>query len=513
MSSEDRAVGAAERLHPLFLLTGLGGSLRGLAGGYALIGYLAVSGRAGTAILAASALLLFLVISVFLYWIRFEYRVGESEIRIDSGIVSRTHRSIPFDRVQDVDITQGPIARIAGLARVKFETGGAAGAGDDEGVLQAIPLARAEQLRTLIRARRSAAPQQDQAESGAEAPPIYAMGPRRLLLAGVFNFSLALFAGLFGATQSFGEVAGFDPFSRTFWIGLLAAGDPIAEYILEHRVVAAVGGLLVLIVAGALTGIVRTVLREFGFRLDRTEAGLRRRRGLLTRTDVTLRLKRAQAAIVTTGPVREGLGWCDLRLQSLASDEGGSGDHVVAPLATEEEVDRILSQIGWSLPRPVPWTRVSRAYVWSFVLGLSPLILLLGLQVAVIGSASVLPETNLRAAVPGDLGRLLIPTLVALAVIGAAVLVRLLAWQRTGFALDGSTLLVRSGWWRRRTLLLPVTRIQSIDINESFISRWFGTASLTFGVAGGGGFAGHAIPSLPRETASALRQQLLASAA
>ena len=126
MTAEDRSVGKPERLHPLFLLTGLGGSLRGMAGGYAFIGYLAVSGRAGTALLAAIALLAVLVFSMFLYWTRFEFRVGDNEIRIDSGIISRTHRSIPFDRIQDVDISQGPIARPLGIAKVKFETGGSA---------------------------------------------------------------------------------------------------------------------------------------------------------------------------------------------------------------------------------------------------------------------------------------------------------------------------------------------------------------------------------------------------
>ena len=511
MTGEDRAVGAPERLHPLFLLGGLGGSLRGVAGGYALIGYLAVSGSVGTAVLAAVALLLFLILSLVVYWIRFEFRVGESEIRIDSGIISRTHRSIPFDRIQDVDITQGPIARIAGLARVKFETGGAAAAGSDEGVLQAIPLQRAEQLRSLIRAHRSAAPQPAEAESAPEAPPIYAMNSKRLLLAGVFNFSLALFAGLFGASQTVGEVAGFDPFSRAFWIGLLAAGDPIADYILAHRVGAAVAGLLLLIVAGLLTGIVRTLLREYGFRLDRTEVGLRRRRGLLTRTDVTLPVKRAQAALVTTGPVRDRLGWRDLKLQSLASDEGGGGDHVVAPLATDEEVDVILSQIGWSLPQPIDWRRVSAAYVWTFAIGLSPLILLLGLLAAVVGAAPFLVDSTLSGEVLREMAPLLIPTLIGFVVLGSAVLMRLLSWRRTGYAIDRSTLLIRSGWWRRRTLLLPMGRIQSVDLRESFVSRWFGTATLTFGVAGGSGFSGHAIPSLPRETASELREQLLLS--
>ena len=43
--SPDGAVGTPERLHPLFLISGLTGSFRGLAGAYALIGYLVVSGH------------------------------------------------------------------------------------------------------------------------------------------------------------------------------------------------------------------------------------------------------------------------------------------------------------------------------------------------------------------------------------------------------------------------------------------------------------------------------------
>ena len=112
-SPDDSAVGPPEHLHPFFLLTGLGGSLRGMAGGYAAIGYLVVSGRWRTAGIGMVLLLLFMAVGVFLHWRRFEYRVGENEIRIDSEILSRTHRSIPFDRIQDVDITQGPLARAA----------------------------------------------------------------------------------------------------------------------------------------------------------------------------------------------------------------------------------------------------------------------------------------------------------------------------------------------------------------------------------------------------------------
>ena len=488
MSAEKRALGEPERLHPFFLLTGLGAGLRGLTGAYALIAYLAVSGRLEIAILGALGLLAFSAIALFLYWSRFEFRVGDEEIRIDSGIVSRTHRSIPFDRIQDVDISQGPIARLLGLAKVTFETGGSALAGQEEGVLQAITLERAEELRTLVRSRRSQAPVAQEAE--AERPPVYAMDSRRLLLAGAFNFSLALFAGLFGLSQTMGDVLGFDPLDRDFWRGLLSRGDPVLELIMANAAAAAAAGVLLLVLIGVATGIVRTVLRDYGFRLDRTEVGLRRRRGLLTRTDVTVRASRAQAAVVATGVVRDSLGWRELRLQSLARDEGEGGDHVLAPLARDEEVDRVLAELGWRpLPPALDWTRVSRAYVHAFALMVLPLVPVALLQIILVPALGI----------------------AGLAVLAALVLVRRLEWRRIGYALDGDRLLVRNGWWRRRTLVLPLRRIQSIDVAQSFVGRWFGTASLVFGIAGGSSLSIHNIPAVPEKSARELRDDLLSS--
>jgi putative membrane protein len=491
VSSDDAAVGPPERLHPLFLLTGIGGSIRGLLGAYAAIIYLAAQGYLTSALIGAAGVLLFSGLMLFLHWKRFQFRVGANEIRIDSGIVSRTHRSIPFDRVQDVDISQGPVMRLLGLASVKFETGGSAAGGAEEGVLQAIALERAQELRALVRAHRSgeaaAATQPSQAEAE-EKPPVYAMDVRRLLLAGLFNFSLAVFAGLIGLTQTAGDLIGFDPLNRSFWESMLSAQNPYARLLLENRAAAAVAGLLSLVLVGIATGIVRTALRDYGFRLDRTDVGLRRRRGLLTRTDVTLPARRAQAAIVATGPVRERFGWRELKLQSLARDEGGSGDHVLAPLADDCEVDRVLVELGW---RPLQgqreWNPVSPFYVWSFAVFLLPLALIALAQMALVPWIGML----------------------VLAALALLLLARRLEWRRMGYAFDGDRLLIRRGWWRRTILVLPIGRIQSLDLAQSFVARRFGTASLQFGVAGGSGFSIHSIPALPENKARALRSKLL----
>ena len=488
MTGDDRAVGAPERLHPLVLLTGLGGSLRGVAGGYAFIGYLAVSGRLMTALIAAAALLVMLMVGLFIYWRRFEFRVGRNEIRIDSGIVSRTHRSIPFDRIQDVEIVQGPLARLLGLAKVKFETGGAAGGREDEGSLQAIALGRAQEIRELIRGRRGSVVEEHADPAEEERPPVFAMDTPRVLLAGLFNFSLALFAGLFGLSQTVGDLLGFDPFQREFWAELLSVDHPLAQFLMQHQVAAIAAGVALLVLVGILTGVIRSLLRDYRFRLDRTGAGLRRRRGLLTKSDVTLPASRAQAAIVATGPVRSAFGWRELKLQSLARDEGGKGDHMLAPLATDEEVGDVLTQFGWRpLGDAIEWQPISRAYVWMLALALVPVVLIAA------GQAAFYPL--LGAAI--------------LAVVAIAILVRFVAWRRTRYARDGDRLLIRTGWWRRRTLVLPIRRIQSIDFSQTFVGRWFGAAELRFGVAGGSGFSAHIIPALDEKNARALREQLL----
>ncbi|CAA9514210.1 MAG: hypothetical protein AVDCRST_MAG31-1173 [uncultured Sphingomonas sp.] len=473
-----------ERLHPLMLVSGLGGSLRGVAGGYAGIGYLAATGRLDTALILGALLLVGAVVSLLVYWRRFTFRVGTDELRIDSGLISRTHRSIPFDRVQDVDITQGPLQRLLGLASVTFDTG-ASGGSKEEGALNGIALARAHALRDHVRARRGAEPATTAALEE-QARPLFAMGLKRVLTAGVFNFSLAIFAGLFGLTQTMGDVIGFDPFERRFWIDLLANAGPLTGFVQDHRFGAAFAGLALLILLGLATGIARTLARDFRFRLDRTGTGLRRRRGLLTLTDVTLPLRRVQAALILTGPVRERFGWRELKLQSLAQDQGGSGDHQVAPLARDEELQPILAELGWRFPEG-PLQPVSKAYVWTFCLLLLP----------------VLPIALVQAAVLPPLGAF------TLAALGLLVIARWLGWRRTAYALGDEQLLVRGGWWRRRTLLLPLRNVQSVDLAENFIDRRFGIVGIRIGLAGGSGFSAHSIPALPREKASQVRAALL----
>lgn len=486
----DTATVPAERLHPLYLVTGLGKALKGAWGIVAGMAVLGSQGRWWLVAMIAVGFVAFSVASLLLTWLKFEYRVGADELRIDSGFLSRNSRAIPFDRVTDVDLEQGPLHRLFGLARVRLETGASAGAKNEDGVLDTIALDRAEALRDHIRARRGYAVTIDPAVEDVANPSLFAMDKRRVAIAGLFNFSLAVVAGLFGLTQTFGDVLGFDPFKRAFWIGIAERSGPLQDLILAHQYIAVIGGALTLVLLGIATGMIRTLLREHGFRLDRTESGLRRRRGLLTLTDVTVPARRVQAAILASGPVRRAFDWCELKLQSLAMD-GAKGDHVVAPLAHPDEAASVLGSLGWpAAPSTGTWSNVSFAYVTSL--------------------AAILLPAALVALVFG----LLVEPLVLLWILGAlvAIAVRWLGWRTTRYSLSDETLFVEQGWWRRRRSILPARNIQSIDIAESFWSRAFGVCTLRLGVAGGGGFSAHQVPALRRAESDQLRTRLFAAA-
>lgn len=480
-----------ERLHPLFLLTGLGKVIRG-AWGVAVGGaFFAFNNRPGTAILLVGGFIVLSIASLLVKWLTFEFRLDPHELRIDQGLLSRSSRAIPFDRVTDVDIEQGPLHRLLGLARVRMETGASSASKDEEGVLDTVTLDRAEAIREFVRARRrgTAALADHQAGTESAAPPLFAMDLRRVIIAGLFNFSLAVIAVLFGATQTFGDLIGFDPFKRTFWSDLLANAGPLREFVLAHQIVAGIGGMLTLLLIGFATGIVRTLLRDYGFRLDRTDSGFRRRRGLLTLTDVTIPARRVQASILATGPIRRAFGWFSLRFQSLAMDDK-QGNHVVAPLARAEEAEQIQQAIGRPIaPHPDRWHRLPFAFVTSVAI---PLVAMAALT-AVAGAV---------------LHPVLLLTAAGFSLAGAA---RWGEWHHARYALDDGHLFIEQGFWRQRRLIVPVARIQSLDLTESFWTRLFGFCRMRLGVAGGSMLSAFSIDALSRNDAQRLRDRLLAA--
>ncbi|TCD06760.1 hypothetical protein EYB45_03480 [Erythrobacteraceae bacterium CFH 75059] len=448
-------------------------------------------------------LALLLALAAWLRWHRTQFAIGTDYIRLETGLLARSARSLPFDRVQDVSLEQPLLARMFGLAAVKFETG--AGKGEDLS-LTYLPLAEGEALRDAVRRRRDdhrIAGSPSGAKGGDACPDdeesvLFALSTRRLFALGLFRFSLVVVALLAGAVQQFDFLLPFDPYAPDTWEAFLAGpGSRLAAAGAGAQTLGALLGAGVLLLIGIATGMVRTVLTEWGFTLTRSRQGFRRRRGLLHVTDVVMPVHRVQAVLVTTGIVRARLGWYGAKFVSLAGD-AGAGDHVVVPLGRWAEVGLVAAAAGFPLPDAgTMWTRVSPLHPPLQALATAG-----RWAVLVLGASAVLSIAPVAATVPAGPW---IPALIALAVLRTAWV--WLEARRQEWSLDATHLRKRGGWLSPRLQVADRERIQSVTLRRGPLLGALGLVDVHLGIAGGRLM----IPALPLPQARRLRHALLDS--
>lgn len=470
---------ADRRLHPAAIL---GRALRAVpeaAGGMAAFG--AITSRFELSRVLILALIGTLVAAgiAFLAWWRFRYGVGSREIVIESGILRRQRRVIPYERVQDVAIERGLVARLTGTAKVRIETGGAAA---DEGELASISLAEAERLRDHVRGRHAPEGQEGGAagEAEPEEPLLFAMGFGRVLLSGMFNFSLVFIAFLLAVVQNADELGLASPKALLL---------PIEQRLAGHWLAGTLALLLAVLVLGLVAGVVRTAARDFGFRLMRAPAGLRRRRGLFTLSETVIPLRRIQVAAIDGGLVARAFGWRGLAFQTLGADgRGGKGAQAAAPFARDAEIAPILAEAGIADAAGVTdWRRAPRRAMLHRAA--APLTLAIA-----AGAAGLLVEPLAFAAA----------ALLLLLALGAP-----LRWSRHAYATGGGALFVAGGVLKQRLRIMPHAKLQAVSVQQGPLQRLLGLATVAVDTAGAPLMHGISIAHLEAADAQALATLLV----
>ena len=438
----------------------------------------------------AAAVAALVIFFNWLGWMSFRYGVGETEVVIESGILHRNRRSIPFERIQDVDIERSLLARLFGLAKVRIETGAG---GKDEGVLDSVRMEEADRLRAAVRAWRlgSAEGTADDAQPGMETArqaeagsgrTLFSMDIGRVLLFGVFSFSLVYIASLFALLQAFDQFLPFDIYDPGRWVGLVDEALP------RRFTAAAIGALLFFaVLLGFVAGVLRTLSRDYGFRLSVEGDRFRRERGLLTRSEAVIAKRRVQLAFVRTGPIRRAFGWFALSFQTLGAGSDGSGLQVAAPFARRGEMEPILAETeGLRLPPPLELSMVSSRHV------LRALIHHLALPSGAIVIAGLArPEAFYLVA------------LLPLRALAATIDRR---FHR--YALDGPLLFVTRGIWRQQLWAIPLTSVQAVSLARGPLQRQLGVATLSIDTAGAPITQGARIIDLRLETARELAAEI-----
>ncbi|RME79146.1 MAG: hypothetical protein D6769_03250 [Methanobacteriota archaeon] len=120
--------------------------------GYVLWIYLVQDPGIGLPLFLGFSVLLLIVSYVWarLSYDNYSYDIGEREVNIERGVIYKKYVSIPYGRVQNVNVVRGIFARIFGYSTLQIETAGTSGVNRAEGLIPAVPVDKAMQFRDKI---------------------------------------------------------------------------------------------------------------------------------------------------------------------------------------------------------------------------------------------------------------------------------------------------------------------------------------------------------------------------
>lgn len=417
---------------------------------------------------------------IFLRYYRFRYRITRKEIIIQSGIINRQHRSIPIERIQNIEIEQSVLPRLFGTAKVKIETAGSA---KTEGVLEYVSVERAHQIRKIVRSyqQEQIAPQNEASPQEAPAAalpsleqtayssapenelgaPLFAMTLGRVLLTGMLRFSLFYIAIAFSVIQQFNP----DPDEIELWLtkGWL---HPLAELYQNSPWLFTIAGIVFAVSLSWITGILVSLNRNYNFKIWLKDQKLHKHHGLLTLSQGTIPLKRIQALIFRANMLMRKLDWVALEVQTMGLESAQRGHQMAVPLGKFEETVGIAKPI---LPISLPDVFTS----------VSPLTI----------RRAIIRLTMLTTFVLVPLGYFWQPAFWGLIIILLIPWYAVLRFRNHGYALIEDMLYVRRGVFQHYIWAIPVSKFQVLYTTASLFQRRLGLSTVYVDTAGAGGFA------------------------
>lgn len=151
-----------------------------------------LSGALEPAVALLILVLLVVVVVIFVVWTRLyyatmAYELHDDELRWKRGVWFRTTGIVPYNRITNLDLRQGPVMRWLGISSIAVQTAGYSGQAVPEIRIEAVE--HAEELRELLRsAVRSCSGSGDGTGSGVSRPvqvpdtPVASVGTSMLIL-------------------------------------------------------------------------------------------------------------------------------------------------------------------------------------------------------------------------------------------------------------------------------------------------------------------------------------------
>ncbi|WP_254862925.1 PH domain-containing protein [Halovivax gelatinilyticus] len=467
------------------------------------------------------------------YYYRFGYELRDDTFDIASGVISRRSREIPYRRIQNVDIRQGVLFQLLGFATVTIET---AGGGGSEGSLNFVSEDEAATLQHDIRKRtatatnnRKAARSRD-SEAGVEssepareaetdreversvkgpdgpadadvspddptraydrpgspdADPVrpddarresdaafdtgyrtrklFALNSRELLL-----YSFASFRPAALAAAGFLLFFGGEALLRYFLLAAQPLGGPetIGAGTTSSYLVLSAVSMVHAVAITYLLSVLYSFVSYYGFRLGKAGDDLVYERGLLQRYSGSIPLEKVQSVTISDNPIQRYIEYAGLWVETAGyGPDSNGGSQSAVPLARLPRVHQFTERLTEIEPPTFerPTTVARRRYLARFTIVVTVLLVLAAVTSVVVDQfQSWWLVAALYVFVPPAAH---------------------LKWKHLGYYVGEDHLVIREGFWQRRTTVIPYYRVQTVSTRRSIFQRRLGLASLVVDTA------------------------------
>lgn len=391
----------------------------------------------------ALAVLIVLLVAFRLSWRFHTFRISDDDVEVRSGVLFRTHRRAPLDRVQGVNLTRPMVARLLGLAKLEV-----VGAGLDSNVkLEYLSARAAETVRGDI-LRLASGRRRSEGRTVAASGGSLVQQAAGAVGAGIQNM-------VDGEDFSDAEPESIVriPFGRLIASRVLSGSTlMLVAFVVAIAIAASLSTLWLLFsIVPAFLGFgayyVRSIARGLRYSIAPSPDGVRLTFGLFTTISEVVPPGRVHAIEVHQPLLWRPFGWWAVSVNRLSgrgsTDSSTDPFAAVLPIGTRDDVERVLRILAPALP-PEEWT-----YVFHH-----------GILGPVEDDPYVITPARAR-------------------------LLRPFSWRRNGAVLTADALFLRRGWARRTLTIVPLARLQSVGLRQGPIGRASRTATLAAHVIAG----------------------------
>lgn len=413
----------------------------------------------------AGLALFFTVAHSLAYQALYRYQLGDRELVVREGVLSRTVRHVPYGRIQNVNLVQNLLHRALGVYRVQLES---ASGSTPEAVMPALSADAIRELQDRVDSVRPASSAGSDETAAEEPRTLLELGFGELVRLGLVSWRGMVVAGaVAGFLAQFGDrLPIWDRLDVAERINQVTASNLAADWL--HTLVQAVVVIAVIMVVLTGFSIALAIVRYHGFRLERRGPILRTTFGLLTRVSNTIPSERIQLVTISQGMIQRLMGRQAVHVETAGqmdhAEGGDTGISALAPIVTRAATPPILQaahpDVDWAEP---DWIELHPR------------------------AGRRLARRRLRILAVVTLAVALIWSWWALLLLLPAPMIWYAAhrWARySGVALTPTAILYRSGWLSRATSVVRFRKGQTVTIQTSPFDRRWRMATLAVDTAG-----------------------------